>query len=384
MSIVILAAAVFWCSALAVVYAYAGYPLLLLAIQAIRRSPGPFRTADTPYALPSVSLIIPVHNERSALPAKLENTRQLQYPHDRLEIIFVSDGSSDGSNEVLRAETDPRIRLLVLESRKGKASALNAGLAAATGDLVVFSDASIALDPDSLVAIVRPFQDAAIGCVSGEDRIAGQGGEGLYGRYELYLRRQESLLHSIVGASGSFYAQRRVLCEPFLPGLAPDFLSVLRTVERGYRAIAQPRAGGSIEAVQDPRDEFARKVRTILRGITTLGAYARLLNPFGFGWFAFELLSHKIARWSVPFFLVWLLAANVALAPRSLFFAATLLVQLAFYGVGLAASTGAGSLAKTAIGRISGYFTTVNLATLSAWAKFAAGTRQELWSPSRR
>lgn len=373
----------FWLSAAAVVYAYAGYPLVLLLLARLRPRPWQ-RTARQDAELPGLTMIVPVHNERAVIAGKLRNTRALAYPRGRLEVLFVSDGSTDGTPELIRGDLDDRSRLIELPDRGGKAAALNAGLVEARHGIMVFSDASILLAPDALQAIARPFASPEVGCVSGEDRIAEAGGEGLYGRYELSLRRQESLVGSIVGASGSFYAQRRDLCDQFVTNVAPDFLSVLRTVARGFRAVTEPSAVGTMAALTSPADEFRRKVRTILRGLTTLGANVRMLNPFRYGVFAFELVSHKLARWLVPFFLLALLVSNAALAPHSTFYAVVLVGQVAFYGLALAAFSGSRLVASLLPVKISIYFTTVNVATLSAWMKFAAGARQELWSPSRR
>jgi cellulose synthase/poly-beta-1,6-N-acetylglucosamine synthase-like glycosyltransferase len=196
--------ALFWLSACAVVYAYAGYPLALAALTRRRRE-----TPPPASELPTVTMIVPVHNERRTLESKLANTRALDYPADRLDILFVSDGSTDGTPEMIRAAGDARFSALVLPVRGGKAGALNAGLGAARGEIVLFTDASILLESDAVRHIVAPFADPAIGCVSGEDQIAALGGEGLYGRYELMVRRLESRLHSIAGASGSERSARR-------------------------------------------------------------------------------------------------------------------------------------------------------------------------------
>ena len=373
----------FWLFAGLTVYAYAGYPLVLGVLVKLAGRPVPLRElADD--ELPGVTLIVPVHNERATIERKLANTEDLDYPDGRIEMLYVSDGSTDGTNELLQARADARTTILLLEGRNGKGAALNAALAQARHDIIVFNDASIMLQPDAIRKIVRAFATPEVGCVSGEDRIADLGGEGLYGRYELGLRRLEAQLHSIVGASGSFYAQRRSLCEPFVANLAPDFLSVLRTVERGSRALADAEAVGTMSALRSTRDEFERKVRTLLRGITTLVVFAHLLNPFRYGWFAFELLSHKLARWLVPFFLIAMLATSGLLGIDSLFYRILFAGQVAFYGLAALAFVPAPGLAALLPVKISVYFTTVNLATLSAWLKYLTGTRQELWSPSRR
>jgi hypothetical protein len=237
---------------------------------------------------------------------------------------------------------------------------------------------------DAVTEIVKPFQDSQVGCVSGEDWIPAGGGEGLYGRYEMLLRRLESEVGSIVGASGSFYAQRRALCDQFIPNVAPDFLSVLLTVSRGYRAITWPAARGRMTALDTAGAEFQRKVRTILRGLTTLAQHWRLLNPFRHGFFAIELLSHKLARWLVPFFLLAILGASTVLASTSWWYGAALIGQLLFYGLALVGVVSRRAVARSFPARVAVYFTIVNLATLSAWVKFLAGARQEIWSPTRR
>jgi cellulose synthase/poly-beta-1,6-N-acetylglucosamine synthase-like glycosyltransferase len=369
----------FWIAVAGVFYPYVGYPLVLAALGRLVGRPRP-RLSER---LPTVSMIIPVHNEAIRLEGKIGNTKALDYPADRLEVLFVSDGSTDGTVDLIKAHLGPGMALVELPVRGGKAAALNAGLARAAGDIVVFTDASIALEPRSLRALVQPFGDPRVGCVSGEDRIADGGGEGLYGRYELFLRRLESNVHSIVGASGSFYAQRRELCSTFTEGMAPDFLSVLRTVQQGYRALSEPGAVGEMSSLKDPRQEFDRKVRTLLRGMTALFAYKPLLNPFRHGLFAFALWSHKVLRWTVPFFLVAALLAPLARLDRP-FYVLVFWVQVAFYAMAAIALAEWGDLHRTLPGRIVLYFSSVNAAILTAWYRYWLGVRQELWTPTHR
>jgi cellulose synthase/poly-beta-1,6-N-acetylglucosamine synthase-like glycosyltransferase len=371
---------IFWAAVFGIVYPYFGYPLLLLALRAIAGWPwlGGDRTE-----LPSVSIIIPVHNEAVRVARKMANTAALAYPSERLQVLFVSDGSTDNTVELIRTAATPAMTVVELTRRGGKAAALNAGLARATNDIVVFSDASIQLEAHALERLVVPFADPKIGCVSGEDRIAEASGEGLYGRYELFLRRLESDVHSIVGASGSFYAQRRSICQPFVEGLAPDFLSVLRTVEQGYRAVSEPTAVGTMTSVSDPRHEFERKVRTLIRGLTTLFAHLHLLNPLKYGRFAFLLFSHKVMRWTAPIFLLAAMLSALLLAGSPLYLAA-FLAQALFYLAALAALIHVGGIDRSLPGRVALYFSSSNAAVLMAWFQFARGVRQELWTPTRR
>ena len=202
----------FWTSLFCVAYAYLGYPLVLSIVAFLRPTSGG-GSDRKPTGQPNlaVSVVIPAHNEAAVIRSKLENTLALDYSGP-LEVVVVSDGSTDETASIIRSfADDQRLKFIDLPERKGKANALNTAVESATGDIIVFSDASIILEAAAVSEIVRPFDDPRIGCVSGEDRIKGGGGEGLYGRYELFLRRQESALGSIVGASGSFYAQRRDL-----------------------------------------------------------------------------------------------------------------------------------------------------------------------------
>ncbi len=373
--------ALFWLSVFGVVYPYVGYPILLWVLGRVLGKSR--RPVSEEVFCPSVSMIIPACNEEKRIEKKIVNTKALRYPVDRLEVLFVSDGSTDQTVDLIRPHLSSPCKLIELPVRGGKAAALNAGLERATHDIIVFSDASIELEPDALHRIVQGFRDPNIGCISGEDKIAESGGEAWYGRYELFIRRCESSVNSIVGASGSFYAQRRALCAPFTEGLAPDFLSVLRTVEQGFRAVSEPAAVGMMTSVKDSKQEFERKVRTLIRGMTALFAYRRVLNPVQFGVFAIEMLSHKILRWTVPFFLVTALVSSLSLM-ASPWFLLLSMVQIAFYLVALLAFSGWGFVRKSLIGKVALYFSMVNAAILVAWVKYVVGVRQELWTPSQR
>jgi cellulose synthase/poly-beta-1,6-N-acetylglucosamine synthase-like glycosyltransferase len=372
----------FWLSAFGVVYPYAGYPALLWVLGRLvgrGRKPDP----ETTSFYPSVTMIIPACNEEKRIERKIVNTAALCYPADRLQVLFISDGSTDRTVELIRKQARGMITLVERPVRQGKAAALNAGLEHARHEILVFTDAAIELEPDALRNIVQGFRDPAIGCISGEDKIPESGGEAWYGRYELLVRRLESKVHSIVGASGSFYAQRRELCEPFTEGMAPDFLSVIRTVEKGFRAVSEPGAVGTMTSVKDPKQEFERKVRTLIRGMAALFSYARVLNPVRFGVFAVEMLSHKLLRWAVPFFLITALFSSVMLLESPLFFLFATL-QIVFYLVALVAFSGWSVVRHSLPGKVALYFTMVNAAILVAWAKYAIGVRQELWTPSQR
>jgi cellulose synthase/poly-beta-1,6-N-acetylglucosamine synthase-like glycosyltransferase len=373
---------IFWVSLLLVVYSYFGYPIFLYILGVLGLSKQIEKGGDD--YLPAVTLLIPAHNEQDVLEAKLQNCLELTYAGP-LQIVVVSDGSEDDTVKIANKYKDisKNIAVIVLPIRKGKANALNAGFELVQGEIVVFTDSSIILGKDAIHAITRQFKDASIGCVSGEDHIAESGGEGLYGRYELFLRNQESRFGSIVGASGSFYAQRWSICSPFVEGVAPDFLSVLLTVSQGYRATTESSAIGQMSAVKGARNEFQRKVRTLIRGMAALFQNKHLLNPFRYPLFSFFLWSHKLMRWFVPFFLLTALLVNIVLVTQP-FYLVLLILQIIFYIVAFLAYTEILGFNDTLAGKIALYFTVVNLAILKAWMQYLAGVRQEIWTPSQR
>jgi len=365
-----------------VFYAYFGYPLLLLMLGKIKDLFKP-KTMEllSENQAPSITIIIPAYNEEKVIKNKIENTLNLYYPGE-LQILFVSDGSTDLTVSYINEYTD-NVQLLDLKKRQGKAQAMNLALKEASGEIIVFTDASIMLEKDSVWNIIQPFADSAIGCISGEDHIDGEGSEGLYGKYELFLRNQESRLGSIVGASGSFYAQRKELVFPFLEGLAPDFLSVMNTVEKGYRVITYPLAKGVMTALKSNQDEFNRKVRTLIRGMTALFKKTNLLNPMRYPLFSLFLISHKLFRWIVPFFLITLFFSNLYLLDY-VFFILTIMLQVIFYLLAVLGNVGNKKVMESVIGKIAVYFTNVNVAIFVAWFRYLVGVRQELWVPTKR
>ena len=330
-----------------------------------------------------ISIIVPVHNEQRIIASKLENLLSLTYPRKQLEIIVVSDGSRDRTAEIVGSFLDRGVRFLELPKRTGKAGALNLGLRHASGEIIVFTDASIVLEPESLSELVQPFQDPRIGCVSGEDYIKGQSGERLYGRYELFLRNLESHIGSLVAASGCFYAQRRELISEFKPGMAPDFFSVLETVAKGRRAVSCPTARGFMGAVKSAGGEFQRKSRTLLRGITTLMAFKQLLNPLKHGLFAWSLWSHKVLRWLCGMLLIVIFLTNLALI-QSPFYLALFLLQTGFYLAALIGLLGNENFREKLLIKIPLFFCVTNFSTILAWFKYLKGERQEIWEPSKR
>lgn len=369
----------FWLCLAAIAYPYAIYPAVLVLVN---RLAGLKAHASAPYE-PTVSIILPVHNEARRIEAKLRNLLELDYPLAKLQILVIGDACTDDTLERAKRFDPSVVTTLALPTRAGKAAGLNAGLERSTGEIIVFTDAAIMLEKPSLRALLAHFADPAIGCVSGEDYIEGAQTEGLYGRLELLLRREEAKLHSIAGASGCFYGQRRDLCKPFVPGMAPDFLSVLVTVKAGKRALAEPIARGSMTATSSQRAEFTRKVRTFQRGLTALFGNAGLLNPFAYPAFSFILWSHKLSRWLAPLPMIGCLVAAWLLRAEPLYLV-MFIGQVVLYVAAIAGLIWPALAERVSVVRLGAFFVLVNAAALKALALWLSGSRVEVWEPTRR
>ncbi|MGH0037069.1 MAG: glycosyltransferase family 2 protein [Myxococcota bacterium] len=363
-------------SAAWVVFAYAGYALVLAGLR--RLSPRPIRAGDE---FPPASLIIAVHQGEREIAAKLENSLALDYPGP-LQIVVAADACSDRTEEIVRAFADRGVEWVSNPERRGKEAAQALGIGRATGEILVFSDVGALLAPDAVRNIVRPFADPTVGAVSSEDAVDSDGGEGAYVRLEMALRRMESETGSLVGLSGSFFAVRRELGDPWQPDLASDFRSALEAGRRGLRAVSEPTAQARFKASEDAAREWSRKVRTVRRGIAVLVAYRDLLHP-RHGRRALALWGHKVARFTAPFALVALLAASAWLAPTDPPAAVLLVVQLAAYALAAAALV-ARPLQRWLVPRIAAFFLLVNASMLVAWFYHLSGQRAVTWTPTRR
>jgi len=374
----------FWLSVAGVLWSYALYPLALLLLPARRRAVSADK-AGTAAEPPLVTLVVACRNERARIAHKLDNALAVTYP--RLEVIVASDCSDDGSDDIVGSYADLGVRLARSPERRGKEHAQGLAIAAARGDIVVFSDAGTDLPPDSIGFIVENFADPAVGAVSSEDTfISADGsvvGEGLYVRYEMWLRRLESRVCSLVGLSGSFFAVRREVLTRWDASIPSDFASAINTVRAGLVAVSDPRVRGIYKDIKDPAREYQRKVRTAIRGMAALGRIPEVLNPARYGLFAFQVWSHKLMRWLVPWFLLLLFVASVATAGRGGVYALALALQVAGYAAVLAAHV-APALRRIGPLRIAYYFVQANVALGEAGARYAAGQRITVWEPSVR
>ena len=370
----------FWFCLSGVFFAYFGYPLTLMMLRKLRR-----REVMRDYMTVPVTLVITAYNEERRIREKLENTLKLEFPIEQLQILVASDGSTDLTNQIVRSYAGQRVELLEVANRGGKENAQKEAVQYARGEVLVFSDVATMLEPRGIREIVANFADPSVGCVSSEDRLLGQdgklSGEGFYVRYEMWLRRLESEVYSLVGLSGSFFAARKEVCRDFSGEVQSDFRTLLSSMKLGLRGVCDPRAIGSYLNIADEQREFARKVRTVLRGLTVFFKHIEFLNGFRYGLFAYQYFCHKLLRWLVPFFLVGALLANAALAFSSVFFLWILVGQVLFYSLGI---YGWKTQSLHGAWKIPMYFLVVNAAIAVAWWQYLTGKRVVLWEPSQR
>jgi glycosyltransferase involved in cell wall biosynthesis len=373
----------FCLSVFSVFYAYLGYPISLGMI-------GLFGRKDTRRAeyYPSVTLIITAHNEEKRIQTKIENTLALKYPSEKLQVIIASDGSTDRTTQIASNYRGSGLEILSLPERRGKEHAQKEAIREARGEIIVFSDVATLLEPTGIERVVSNFADPSVGCVSSEDRLIGKdgepSGEGFYVRYEMWLRRLESRVNSLVGLSGSFFAARKAVCGDFSGDMQSDFRTLLTSVKMGLRGVSDPGVLGYYRDLQDPTREFERKVRTVLRGLTVYFRHIELLNFFRYGLFSYQYLCHKLLRWLVPMFLCLAFVTNLLLAPGSPVYLGLFLAQILFYGMAAWGWKTPGDRPSRTLARIPAYFVTVNASVAVAWWRYLRRQRIVMWTPSER
>lgn len=378
-------AGLFWGSAALIVYAYVVFPALV-ALHSLASRPYVVDTETTP----KVSVLIAAHNEAEHIGAKLDNLFALDYPCAQLEVIIASDGSTDGTNELVSRRGVPGLRLLPL-ARCGKAAALNAAAAEATGEILVFSDANSLYATQALRALVAPFADPRVGGVAGnqvygagEARSAAAAGEQLYWRFDRWLKWRQSHGGNTISATGAIYAIRRALFQPVPEGVTDDFVTSTRVIAAGWRLVFAPAAVACEPVAKSSGVEFGRKVRVITRGLRGVWHMRALLNPFRHGWYACQLLSHKVVRRLVAVPLLVCLATSPLLWHRGWIYQAATCVQWAVYAPALLGLL----LRHTRVGRwkvlaLPFYFVLVNAAALVALLNTVRGHRIVVWEPQR-
>ena len=339
----------FWIGIGIVFYTYLGYGIVLYLMVKIKELFVKPRLPRLPETLPEATLLIAAYNEEAIVASKMVNCRQLDYPADKLRLVWITDGSNDNTNE--RLKEYPEVTVLYQPRRQGKTAALNRALPYVNTPYVIFTDANTMVNRQAVREIVLAFEDPRVGCVAGEKRIAVQakdnaasGGEGIYWRYESTLKALDARLYSAVGAAGELFAVRRELfAEMERDTLLDDFVLSLRIAMQGY-IIAYCTEAYAIESGSaDMREEEKRKVRIAAGGLQSIWRLRPLLNPFRYGILSFQYVSHRVLRWSVtPFLLFLLLPLNVLLllmkglaGDSCTLYGVLLVLQILFYVLGL-------------------------------------------------
>lgn len=374
----------FLISVAALLYTYAGYPLLIWIVSQLRP-----RAVNRAHFTPSVSVVITAYNEERDIRAKLENTLALDYPRERLEIIVASDCSTDRTDEITREFSARGVQLIRQAQRLGKTAVQNTAVEEATGEIIVFSDATSHYQANVLRAMVPNFADASVGCVAGRlvyvDHSNSEVGRGAqsYWSYETFLRRHESRACSLIGAPGCLYAVRKSAYVPLYHEACSDFIIATKMAEQGLRAVYEPAAVCTEETNRRTRDEFRMRVRIIAQTLTDLWNHRSMMNPFRSGFYALELFSHKAMRYAVPFFLFSAFMSSATLAFHSKVFLAVTVTQVGFYFSALAGLFLERSGIRHRLLSLPHYFVLANLASVLAFHKFLNGQRYATWEPMR-
>ena len=373
----------FWFCAGAMAYVYVGYPVLLFLVSRVFDR----RVAKAPIT-PTVTMVIAAYNEEEAIARKLDNSLALDYPPDRLDILVASDGSKDGTNRIVReyeAKSPGRVTLLDLP-RGGKTVGQNHAADVAKGEILVFSDSTTMYDPQAVRAMVANYADPLVGSVGGDVRYVREGeeasakGRQMYWNYEASIRRWESRIFTVIGATGCIYSMRKSLYTHLHPAAISDFVQPARALIKGYRSVVEDDATCyEVAESKQMGDELRRRARVVHRGIRGVGFMPEVLNPLQHPFLLFQIISHRLLRWGIPFLLIGAFVANAFLLDVWWFYPLTFAGQLLFYG---------GALAALVLDRygvrprglfIPLYFCLVNLAPLIAVWSLLKGEEKIVW-----
>jgi cellulose synthase/poly-beta-1,6-N-acetylglucosamine synthase-like glycosyltransferase len=373
---------VFWTAVAIVAYIYFGYPLLLALWSIFKKE-----KREKKEIVPRITLIVSAYNEEKIIERKIENSLELNYPKDRLEIIVVSDGSTDNTDGIVKGCSSKfdNVKLVRVGGRSGKNIALNKVLPHTSGDITVFSDANSMYEGDAIRNLVNYFGKKEIGCVIGElkyvntDSSNVSQGQGLYWKYESFIKRLESRLGLLLVGNGSIFAIRKELYPLLEPGVPNDLQTPLEIGHRGYQVIYEPKAVAIEKAAISSREEFRKKVRIINRGLM---GFLKLRKKVK-GWRLFGFISHKLLRWLAGIFLILIFLSNIFLVGFNLY-RILFLLQLLFYGLAGMGTYFQSRRIRCGIFCVPFYFFLINLASFVALFEFLLGKRYFIWEKASR
>lgn len=375
----------FWFSLFTVVFCYLLYPLTIVLINILRAKRRPVHGIT-----PSVTIVIAAYNEAKVIRENIANKLSLNYPRENLELIVVSDASVDGTDGIVNEFAGQGVKLIRQTKRNGKTAAINRAVSCARGEIICFADANSIWDKNALLYLVRNFADDKVGYVTGKmvyttssGNMVGDGCSA-YMRYENWLRALETRAGSIVGVDGGIDAVRKRLYEPMKPELIPDFILPLKVVEKGYRVVYEPDALLREESLDNSKDEFKMRKRVTLRALHALMHMKRLLNPLAYGFFSYQLFTHKLLRYFIWMFMATALAANLILIGQGPIYQVFALAQAIFYMfAALGAITENRGIKPNKFIFIPYYFFILNLSCAIAFFKFLKRDNAVIWEPRK-
>lgn len=385
----LIALLVFWIGLGIVVYTYAGYGLVIFVLSKLV---GKKHSSSDTDEVPAVTLVIAAYNEEGFIEEKIRNTSELDYPANKLSVFIVTDGSTDRTAELVA--NNPSITHFHELARRGKIHAVNRIMKYVKTPIVVFSDANCYLNAEAIRNIVRHYADPKVGGVAGEKRVllgsadnASGSGEGIYWKYESFLKRKDSEVYSIVGAAGELFSIRTQLFEePPSDSIIEDFYMSMRIAQRGYRFIYEPDAIATESASASVAEEWKRKVRICAGGFQSMARLLPLLNPLTYGMLSFQYVSHRVLRWSLaPLALPLVFFSNVILLHTGvLFYKLLLVLQTLFY-----IFSGLGFLMRDKKIELKGffvpyYFVVMNLSVYFGLARYLSGGQSVIWEKAKR
>jgi cellulose synthase/poly-beta-1,6-N-acetylglucosamine synthase-like glycosyltransferase len=374
----------FWTTVALVIYTYAGYSLIIMALARISRD-----TVARQDIEPRVTFLITAYNEEKDIAQKLQNTLQLDYPREKLEILVASDGSTDRTDAIVREFAAQGVKLVRVEGRVGKTATQNQAVSQATGDIIVFSDATTKYERMNLRRIVRNYADAAVGAVSGRYEYVNPTGASigagniLFWKYENFIKRSQTRIKTITGCCGCIYSVRRALYEPLPADIISDLVEPLKVLEKGYRIVFEPEAVAHEETTEKVKEEFSMRIRVISRGMRGMLYMRKLFNPLRYGFVSFQLISHKLLRWLMPVFMLVAFISNAFLIGR-LFYNFLFALQVAFYILAALGWLAEHFHMRSKIFSIPLYFSTVNLAALISIYRVWKGYKAVTWETLRK
>ena len=382
----------FICLFTIVAYSYIGYGIVLYFLVKLKQVIYGLSKQHMSNDLPTVTLLIAAWNEEDIIEEKIQNSFNLNYPPDKLQFLFITDGSTDQTPQIISKYN--RINLLHQSQRNGKTAAINRAMKQVTSDVVVFSDANTMLNEEALLEIVKHYNNEKVGCVSGEKRVripetaqASAAGEGLYWKYESKLKQWDAELYSAAGAAGELFSLRtKLFIETEADTILDDFMISLRIVEQGYVIAYEPNAYALENASSDIKEELKRKIRICAGGFQSIIRLASLWNIFKYGIFTFQYVSHRVLRWTIaPLALFLLLPLNIYMTFTGPYiYHIVLVLQLMFYGMAYMGWKYELLKTRKKIFFIPFYFTMMNYSVFAGFKRFVMSEQSHIWQKAQR